>query len=189
MEHAIHLLIGWFSLPVWIGTGFADYIAHRITHIERTSGVGESLIHHVMMAEVGLPIIASAFFRIDAAMVVLFIVCFAAHEITGNLDIRYAESHGRHVGPTEDQLHSFLEIIPLTAALLILLPHFGQVLALFGLGPEHADFSVALKQPPAMWKIVFTAAMLVIFIIGPYTEETIRTWRYQRRSVALKPAE
>src|SRR4051794_18012275 len=150
IEQAIHELICWFILPLWFGAGFADYLFHRRTHIERTSGVRESLIHHLMLAEVGLPLIMAAFFRIDAGLIVIFIVCLIAHEITGNIDIRYAEDHGPDVSPTEDQVHSVLKILPLPAALLVILPHFGQVLALVGAGREHADFSIGLKAPPPL---------------------------------------
>ncbi|HEY1962503.1 MAG TPA: hypothetical protein VGG69_08800 [Rhizomicrobium sp.] len=181
IEAAVHVVIGWFVLPLWIGAGFADYLFHRRTHIERTAGVKESLLHHLMMAEVALPLFAATFLRINAAIVLLFAACFIAHEITTNVDIRYAENHGRDVSPTEDQVHSILEIIPLTAGLLVLLPHFGQVRALFGIGSEQADFSLALKQPPPLWQILITAAAALLFNIIPYTEETVRTLRARRR--------
>ena len=189
-EQAVHYVIGWFILPLWIAAGFADYLFHRSTHIERSSGVKESLLHHLMMAEVALPLFAAAFLRIDAAILLLFVLCFIAHEITGNIDIRYAEDHGRDVSPTEDQVHSVLEIIPLTAGLLVLLPHFGQVLALFGLGQERADFSIVVKQPPPLWQIILTGGAVLVFNIAPYTEETIRTLRAERRTgVSAMPAE
>jgi hypothetical protein len=189
-EQAVHYTISWFILPLWFAAGFADYLFHRRTKIEESSGVRESLIHHLMLAEIGLPLIMAAFFRINAGLIVIFIVCLIAHEITANIDIRYAEDHGRDVSPTEDQVHSVLEILPLTAALLVILPHFGQAMALFGVGPEHADFSIGLKAPPELWKILFTAAALVLLVIGPYTEETIRCLRAARRATAsLTPAE
>jgi hypothetical protein len=170
-------VITWFLLPLWFAAGFLDYLFHRRTHIERNSGGRESLIHHLMLAEVGLPLIMAVFFRIDAGLILIFIACFVAHEITGNFDIRYAEGHGRNVSPTEDQVHSVLEILPMTAALLVILPHFGQALALVGAGPEHADFAIALKEPPALWKILVAGGALILFVLGPYTEETIRCLR------------
>lgn len=180
IEQAIHTLICWFILPLWFAAGFADYMFHRATQIEKFAGVGESLIHHLMLAEVGLPLIVAAFFRIDAAVILLFIACFVAHEITGNWDMRYAVDHGRSISATETQVHSVLEILPLAAALLVILPHFGQVLALFGAGPEHADFSIALKEAPPLWQLMLTGGALILFVLGPYTEETIRCLRTRR---------
>ena len=182
-EQAVHYTISWFILPLWFAAGFADYQFHRRTKIEENSGVRESLVHHLMMAEIGLPLIMAAFFRINAGLIVIFIICLIAHEITGNVDIRYAESHGRDVSPTEEQVHSVLEILPLTAALLVILPHFGQAMALFGVGPEHADFRIALKAPPELWKILVTAGALFLLVIGPYTEETVRCLRAKRHAL------
>jgi hypothetical protein len=88
------------------------------------------------------------------------------------------------VSPTEDQVHSVLEILPLTAALLVILPHFGQVLALVDAGREHADFSVGLKAPPPLLQILITAGALALFVLGPYTEETIRCIRKRKRLAA-----
>jgi len=133
-----------------------------------------------MLAEVGVPLIMAAFFRIDAGLIAIFVVCLIAHEVTGNLDIRHAENRGRNVSPTEDQVHSVLEVLPLTAALLVILRHFGQVLALVGAGPEHGDFSIGLTMPPPLLQIFVTAGALVLFALGPYTEEAIRCLRTRK---------
>ena len=42
---AMRRLTTWFIVPVWIGAGFLDYIWHRRTSIETTSGLEESLMH------------------------------------------------------------------------------------------------------------------------------------------------
>jgi hypothetical protein len=38
-------------LPAWFVPGIADYVVHRRTRIERTSGLGESGTHALMVAE------------------------------------------------------------------------------------------------------------------------------------------
>lgn len=43
-------------IPLWIVPGVLDWYWHRRTDIENTSGLSESLIHSLMMIEVGLPI-------------------------------------------------------------------------------------------------------------------------------------
>ncbi len=42
-------------LLLWIGAGLIDWVLHRQSHIERTSGLKESLLHILQMIEVGLP--------------------------------------------------------------------------------------------------------------------------------------
>lgn len=49
-----YLLCG--LLPGWFVPGLADWMMHRRTRIENTSGTKESLIHALMMTEVGIPI-------------------------------------------------------------------------------------------------------------------------------------
>ena len=42
-------------LPLWLAAGFADYICHRASHIERTSGWKESVLHLVQFGEMAVP--------------------------------------------------------------------------------------------------------------------------------------
>ena len=44
-------------LPAWLVPGVADYVMHRRTRIERTSGLGESAIHALMMTEISVPLL------------------------------------------------------------------------------------------------------------------------------------
>ncbi|WP_063804001.1 hypothetical protein [Streptomyces bungoensis] len=70
-------------LPGWFLPGPADWVMHRSTRIEETSGTRESLIHALMTAEVGLP--------------------------TALWDVRTAVDSDREVKPLEQHIHSFLE--------------------------------------------------------------------------------
>ncbi len=48
-------------LPIWSFAGFLDWLWHKQTSIETTSGVKESIMHLVMMAEAGVPILTGMF--------------------------------------------------------------------------------------------------------------------------------
>ena len=37
--------LAWVLYPLWLAAGAADYLCHRRTHIERTSGAVESWLH------------------------------------------------------------------------------------------------------------------------------------------------
>lgn len=69
------------------------------------------------------------------------LVCLIAHEVTGHFDLRLAMAT-REVTVFEHQVHSALEILPLTAILLVMALHWPQALALFDQGMETADFSL-----------------------------------------------
>jgi hypothetical protein len=47
-------LLMYFVLPVWLAAGFADYLCHRASHIERTSGWKESLLHLLQFSEMAV---------------------------------------------------------------------------------------------------------------------------------------
>jgi hypothetical protein len=167
----------YFVLPLWLAAGFADYLCHRAAHIERTSGAKESLIHLLMFAEMAVPVLAAIFLEINALVIAVMIVAFVLHEVTSLWDLRYA-SQTREVGPFEQHVHSFLEMLPLMGLTIIVVLHWGQFLALFGFGAEAARFNIALKPDPLPWQYV-TAVLtaVLLFEVLPYLEELVRTLR------------
>jgi hypothetical protein len=171
------VMLMYFVLPLWLLAGFADYLCHRASDIEHTSGAKESLLHLLLFAEMGVPVLAAIFLQINALIIVVMIVCFVLHEATSLWDVSYA-SKRRAITPIEQHVHSLLEMLPLMGLLLILVPHWNQFLALFGLGPEVADFRLALKQHPLPWPYV-TAVLLAVALLEllPFVEELIRGLR------------
>ena len=139
------------------GGGFLDYLCHRASGMRKATGPRESLIHWLMLAEVGVPLLLAVFFRINALVLVVMIVCLIAHEITGYLDLKLAMAT-RKVTIFEHQVHSALEMLPLAAMLLVMALHWPQTQALFGFGQEHADFSLGPKQTPRWGEIIPPAA-------------------------------
>src|SRR5205085_3562451 len=61
MSHSevAELVLLYFILPLWLAAGFADYLCHRASRIEITSGYKESLIHLLMFSEVAVPLLAA----------------------------------------------------------------------------------------------------------------------------------
>ena len=60
-------MLMYFVLPVWLAAGFADYLCHRASHIELTSGWRESLLHLLQFGEMALPILAAMFLENTSA--------------------------------------------------------------------------------------------------------------------------
>jgi hypothetical protein len=73
------LILMYFILPIWLLAGFADWLCHRASHIESTTGAKESLIHLLMFAEVGGPLLAGMFLNINALIIAMMIVAFLIH--------------------------------------------------------------------------------------------------------------
>ena len=55
-------------MPAWLIASYADYLYHRAIGIERTSGVGESLLHLLQFADVGLPLLSALFLEVNTTV-------------------------------------------------------------------------------------------------------------------------
>ena len=167
----------YFVLPLWLVAGFADYLCHRASHIATTSGPKESLIHLLMLTEIGIAVTAAMTFEIDAAVIVLMIIVWAAHEATAVWDVTFAH-HKREVTPIEQWVHGYLGVLPLLSLLMVVVLHWSQFLALFGLGTEAPRFDIVWKDPPLPWGYVLPIiSATVLFEVLPYVEELARGLR------------
>ncbi|WFP75430.1 diguanylate cyclase [Mesorhizobium sp. WSM4906] len=177
LSDPVVVILMYFVLPVWLIAGFADWLCHRATHIESTTGAKESLIHLLMFVEVGIPLLAAMFLEVNALIIAVMMIVFLVHEATAIWDVRYATT-ACTVSPVEQHVHSFLEMIPLMGLVSVVSLHWGQFLALFGFGPERARFGLAWKEqqlPVAYIATVMT--VILLFELLPYVEEFFRGLR------------
>jgi hypothetical protein len=168
-------------LPLWVVCGFLDYLCHCRSGMTHVTGPRESLLHWLMLAEVSVPMGLAVFFRINALVLAIMLLCLIAHQVTGYLDLKLAEAT-RQVTIFEQQVYSALEILPLAAILLVMTLHWPQTLALFGLGAQAPDFSLGAKQIPRWGEILPPAAAFAILALFPYAEELWRGFTQDKRS-------
>jgi hypothetical protein len=174
----LRAIMMYFVLPVWLAAGFADYLCHRASHIERTSGWKESVLHLLQFAELALPILAALFLEITAGVILLMIVCLVLHQATAMWDVHYANTR-REVKPIEQHVHSVLEMMPLTGLLMVVALNWEAFAGLFGLAP--ASFALRLKPEPL--PVLYVAAVMgltLLFEVLPYLEELVRGLRFRR---------
>ena len=175
---APYLLLGLFVLPLWIIAGFADYLCHRAAYISLNSGTRESVLHLAQFSLVGLPIIWALFLKANAGFFLVAVVLILLHHLVAYIDVRYADAT-RKVEPREQMVHSFLELLPITAYLLLAAAEWPQFLALFGLGVEPAAFAPQWRMLSGSYAaVILIAALLFGFI--PYLEELLRCIRAAR---------
>ena len=180
---AAQLILMYFVLPLWLAAGFADYLCHRASSIETTSGPKESLLHLLQFAEMAVPTLAAIFLEINALIILVMVIALVLHQLTAMWDVRFAY-HRREVTPTEQNIHSMLEMLPLAALLIVVALHWPQFLALFGAGTQTADFTLRLKEAPLPWLYVTAILTLVLlFEVLPYAEEFLRTIRARRKTM------
>jgi hypothetical protein len=116
------------------------------------------------------------------------IASFLLHEATALWDVTYAVS-GREVTPVEQQVHSFLELIPLMAISFAAILHWPQFLPLFGLGRGKVDYRLAAKRQPLPKSYVAgLLAALVGLDVLPYFEELWRGLTEAKARDKLRPS-
>jgi len=159
-------------IPMWTAAGVLDWMCHKRTDIEHTSGTKEALLHILMNAEAGLPLTLGLLCEINAGVLLAMFAGFALHEATVWWDIDYAEHH-REAKPYEQHVHSFLEVMPLMGLSMAACLHPEQF-------SKKADFALRLKrefEPPAYWLAV--VAMVAGGVVLPYANELWRCLRAQ----------
>jgi hypothetical protein len=171
---ASYILLGFVILPLWIAAGFADYLFHRATRISENSGTPESVLHLIQFSLVGIPAALALFLKVNAGFFLLAALAILLHHLVAFIDIRYANAT-RPVWPGEQMVHSFLEILPVSAFLLLAVAEWPQFLALL-LQRDEAAYS---PQPRVLSASYILAVMIAatLFNVLPYLEEFLRCMR------------
>lgn len=167
----------YFVVPVWLGAGAADWMCHSASDIQHTTGLKESIIHLLMMAEAAAPILAALLLEVDPLILSAMIAVFFLHEATAMWDVSYAIT-ARDVSPVEQHVHSFLEMVPLLAVTVISLLHWPQLQALLGRRVEpYRKLLQWKKDPVSPGYIAAALGAMGAFEFLPYIEEAVRDWR------------
>jgi hypothetical protein len=132
-----YLLYG--LLPGWFVPGLADWVMHRRSRIEDTAGTRESLIHSLMMAEVGIPIALTLRYEVNPLLLSVQSAAAVVHEATALWDVRTAVESDREVTPLEQHIHSYLESLPYGALASLMCLHADQVKSLLRGGRGDPD--------------------------------------------------
>ncbi|MDN3021950.1 diguanylate cyclase [Streptomyces sp. S.PB5] len=177
-----YLLYG--LLPSWFVPGLADWVMHRRTRIEDTAGTKESVIHSLMMAEVGIPIAATLRYEVNPALLAVQLGGAAVHEATALWDVRTAVDSDREVRPIEQHIHSFLESLPFGALASLMCLHADQVKSLLrgGRGDPDAWRLVPRRRPLSKAYLAGVTAAIGACVLLPYGEELLRCRRAARRN-------
>lgn len=182
-DQAMRRFIGYFVLPVWLAAGFLDYIWHRRTKIETTSGPSESMMHTLMMVEAGPAVFGALFLEINAGVLAMILAASVLHEMTAIWDVVFTSSR-RAILPAEQHIHSFLEMVPFCVASAAVCMHWDQARALVGCGPARADFALRLRRPmiPRPYLLAILSAFVLLGGL-PHLEELQRCLKAQQQGL------
>lgn len=171
-------------MPVWSVAGFLDWLWHRQTKIETTSGAKESAMHLLMMAEAGMPILTGLFLEMNAGALALMSAGWLLHDLTVAWDVNYTE-YRRTIYAREQHTHGYMQTIPfdIVATMACLYPE--QALALLGLGSHKPDFKLRRRKPPVPLRhFALIVASMGLMSGLPHVEELWRCIRAQMAGTA-----
>ena len=173
-------LLGYVVFPLWLLSGVADYLCHARSDIAHTSGTHESALHLLQTAEIGLPVLVFLFLSTNALTLVLMTAGVVAHTATSWRDVTFA-AQLRHISPSEQYVHSFLNVLPWIALALVAILHWPMVVAMFD--PAIAsDWKPHWRQPAFNGDILFAVlAASLLFGALPGVLELLHTLAVARR--------
>ena len=166
-------------IPAWGVPGLVDWWYHRRSRIERPGhgGAKESLIHSLMLAESGIPVVLALLGEVNPAALAVMTAAGLAHEVTANRDVDLASGSAREVTAGEQQTHSYLETLPFVLAGLLAASNWPQLRSTW-----RQSSSWRLRQRggplPARY-LLGVAAVLIATGVIPYAEELVRCLRHR----------
>lgn len=160
----------------WIAAGHADWWCHRVTDIEHTSGFAECIFHWALLAIGGIALVLALMLQPSLGLVVTLFALWLLHQVVTWMELRYVVQL-RCVQPTEQMVHSFLEVIPLVLILVISVD-----IAIHG-EPRALIWQFSLRSLSAMEPAPILATYgvaILLLILVPFTEEAIRCYKRPR---------
>lgn len=170
-------------MPAWSLVGALDWLWHKQTKIETTSGPKESMMHMLMMAEAGIPVLAGLFLETNAGLLALMTAGMALHQATVMWDVSYTVSR-RKIPAREQHTHTFMETLPFDILAVFACLHPEQFLAMLGIGDEAPDFKLRLKKPGLpISHIAGIFGAMTLFVALPHMEELLRCLKARQRNL------
>jgi hypothetical protein len=162
------------TLPLWLLAGFGDWLCHRRSQIQRTAGPRESALHLLLYLLIALPVVLALFFEIGTTLLLFTAACVLAHMAVSLWDTSFAQPR-RHISPLEQQIHSYLEMLPLFALALAAVLHWNALVH------PAWHWSIRLEPLPKSWTVGVLLALLAGQLL--ILEEVVRCLRAARPDV------
>ena len=180
IEIATHNFIAHVLVPFWMLPGLGDYICHRRSRIEQTSGTHESLTHILMISSTGVGVMTGLFFEINDSALLIMAASALFHEAIVFWDVAYAQKL-RPPSSVEQHIHSFLEVLPFTALASMSCLHPRAATKLFRWDSPIRRFRLERKRKKESPAYIASVIILGTFALAlPYAEEFIRCFKVDR---------
>jgi hypothetical protein len=167
MRDGLAALLIWGIYPVWLLAGAGDYLCHRKTDIERTSGATESWLHVMQFVCLAAAFSCAVLLRISAAVFVVLVALVVAHSFLSYIDVRYTDGR-RRILPIEQSIHGFMDVLPLVAVSVLGVQQWQEIRA--------GSMTFALHPSMKLEHVLLLSSFAVLAGL-PVLEELLRTLR------------
>jgi cell division protein FtsB len=168
----------WILYPAWLLAGGVDYLCHRRTDIAATAGTRESLLHIAEFITVGAALTIALLLEPTRGSLAAIVLLVAAHSALVYIDVRYTQKR-RFISPLEQQIHGYMEVIPVIATGLFILLHWPALAV-----PRSSEM-FKLEQPFAGHPALLVLGSFILLGGIPLLTEFISTLR--QRAPAAPP--
>jgi hypothetical protein len=176
VEDVVFWILGGVLFPLWLVAGVADWLAHRQTKIETTSGLRESISHLVLASLSGTGVLILLLLEVNAAVLLILAVLFVAHETVTQLDLRSAVPV-RTITTIEQHVHAYLTAVPFAVIVAV---------AIVVLSSGKTDLALSLKAAPvSLTRVALMLGAMTLFGAIPFWEEFWRCLRVHQRRAEL----
>lgn len=166
----LQTLLVWGLYPAWLLAGAGDYLCHRQTDIEHTSGTIESGLHLAQFTTLLIAFSAAVLMNLNAIVYGIMVALVIVHSVLAHVDVSYTDGR-RHISPVEQLVHGFMDVLPLMAVALIGVLHWSEITA----SPTAPTFSL---RPPELARWLLLGSFAVLSGV-PIVEELARTYRHR----------
>lgn len=180
----LRTLLAFVWAPLLVLAGALDWACHRQQRIELTAGLGESLLHLLMIGVIGVALLAALLLEATTGLFLLLLLALLLHEASYVADLKLALSR-RRIPAVEQWVHGFQHLLPWVGAAGLLALSPAQALAILPWTSQRADWGLRLRAEPVAWEYaVALVAAALVFNVVPFLSEAWRAARAQRRQPA-----
>src|SRR5918995_3220810 len=161
-----HFLI-WVLYPLWLLAGLVDYLVHRQSHIESTSGRVESWLHVGQFLLLAAPLLLLSYLAPTPLVIALATVALALHTALSYADISYTQGR-RYISPLEQHAHALLIVLPAVAVAIVVMIDWDVA--------SSRDWTVRLRDSSGRDVTLLVSSFFLLAGL-PIAEELIRCLR------------
>jgi len=114
---ALSALLLWVIYPIWLIAGAVDWLCHRATRIETTSGSTESWLHLAQFLSLAAFLAAALLLPFSAIALIATLAAVLVHTVLSYIDVRFTIGR-RHISALEQHVHGFMDVLPWVACAL-----------------------------------------------------------------------